>query len=133
MGRRELQEHDSAWSLKFGDPVKIRVAPESNKGGGLLKNWFGSQQADVLEHPMSDSMASSLKNELAENPSLLSTKDERGWTLLHQEALAGNTAIVKALLEAGADPNAVTDPGMTPLQLAESLGWDKVVALLQHK
>jgi ankyrin repeat protein len=45
-------------------------------------------------------------------------------------ALAGSTSNVKILLEHGADPNAVTDNGMTPLQLAHSLGWEKVVALL---
>ena len=37
MGRQERQEHDSAWGLNFGDPTKIRVAPEPNKEGGLLK------------------------------------------------------------------------------------------------
>jgi ankyrin repeat protein len=37
---------------------------------------------------------------------------------------------VKVLLAAGADPNAVTKHGMTPMQLAKSLGWDNVVALL---
>ena len=30
-------------------------------------------------------------------------------------------------------PNALTNHGMTPLQLAQSLGWDKVVALLARK
>ena len=54
----------------------------------------------------------------------------RGWTLLHQEALAGSAATVKVLLEAGADPNARTDDGITPLELARSLGWEKVAALL---
>jgi uncharacterized protein YegJ (DUF2314 family) len=130
MGRRERQEHDRAWGLNFGDPTKIRVAPEPDKGRGLLKGWFGKRQADPEEHPMSEGMASSLREQLAADPSLLSAKDDRGWALLHQEALAGNTAAVKVLLEAGADPNAVTDHGMTPAQLARSLGWDKVVALL---
>jgi ankyrin repeat protein len=37
---------------------------------------------------------------------------------------------VKVLLEAGADPAALTRHGMTPLQLARSLGWDSVAALL---
>ena len=82
---------------------------------------------------MGESMASTLKDQLAKDASLLAARDERGWTLLHHEALAGNTATVKVLLEAGADPNAVTDRGMTPLQLAESLAWDRVVALLNHK
>jgi uncharacterized protein YegJ (DUF2314 family) len=133
MGRRELREHDEAWGLKFGDPTTIRVAPEPGKGGGLLKGWFGKGQADTEEHPMSAGMASSLKDQLAKNPSLVSETDDRGWTLLHQEALAGNTATVQVLLEAGADPNAVTNHGMTPLQLAQSLGWDKVAALLVSK
>jgi ankyrin repeat protein len=39
-------------------------------------------------------------------------------------------AMVKVLLECGADPKAVTDNGMTPMQLARSLGWEKVVTLL---
>jgi uncharacterized protein YegJ (DUF2314 family) len=133
MGRQERREHDSAWGLDFGDPAKIRVAPEPNKGGGFLKNWFGKRQADPQEHPMSEAMASSLKEQMAKDPSLVSAKDDRGWTFLHQEALAGSTATVKVLLDAGADRNALTDHGMTPLELARSLGWEKVVALLAQK
>jgi uncharacterized protein YegJ (DUF2314 family) len=130
MERQERQEHDGAWGLKFGDPTKIRVAPEPNKGGGFLKSWFGKRQVDTGEHPMSEAMGPSLKEQLAKDPSLVSAKDDRGWTFLHQQALAGSAATVKVLLEAGADPNAVTNHGMTPLQLAKSLGWAKVVALL---
>jgi uncharacterized protein YegJ (DUF2314 family) len=133
MGRQERQQHDEAWGLNFGDPKKIRVAPEPKKGRGLLKNWFGSAPADMEDHPMSETMASVLKNQLADNPSLVSATDDKGWTLLHQEALAGNAASVNVLLEAGADPSAVTDHGQTPLQLAKSLGRDRVVALLARK
>jgi uncharacterized protein YegJ (DUF2314 family) len=133
MSRAERQEHDAAWGLNFGDPTKIRVAPEPKKGGGLL-NWFGTGQATPSdEHPMSEAMAVSLKKEIAKDPTFVSAKDDRGWTVLHQQALAGSTATVKVLLEAGADPNAVTNHGMTPLQLAKALGWDKVVALLTKK
>ena len=133
MKRQERQEHDAAWDLNFGNPTKTRVAPEPNKGGGLLKSWFGKRQADIQEHPMSEAMASSLKEQIANDPSLVSAKDDKGWTLLHQEASAGSTATAKILLEAGADPKAVTNHGSTPLQLAKSLGWGKIVALLEHK
>jgi ankyrin repeat protein len=82
---------------------------------------------------MSENTAPSLKKEIANDPSFVSQKDDRGWTFLHQEALAGNMATVKVLLDAGADVNARTGHGMTPLQLAKSLGWDKVAALLASK
>ena len=133
MGRQERHDHDSAWGLNFGDPTKIRVFPESNKGGGWLKSWFGKRPADTDEHPMSEAMASSLKNQLVKNPILVHATDDRGWTLLHQEALAGSTATVQVLLEAGADRNALTKHGMTPLLLARSLGWENVAALLARK
>ena len=133
MGRPERQQHDGAWGLNFGDPTTIRVAPEPKKGGGLLKNWFGKRQTDTQEQPMSEAMATSLKEQLAKDPSLVSAKDDRGWMFLHQEALAGSTATVKVLLEAGADVNALTDHGKTALQLAKSLGWDQVAQLLVSK
>lgn len=134
MGTRERKEHDEAWGLNFGDPQNVRVVPEPKKGGGLLKNWFGKkEQADTDEHPMSVNMAPSFRQQLQEDPSMASVRMDGGWTFLHQEALAGNLLTVQVLLAAGADPNAVTDHGMTPLRLARSLGWEKVVALLASK
>jgi ankyrin repeat protein len=52
---------------------------------------------------------------------------------LHHQALAGSLATVKVLLECGADVNAKTNHGMTAIQLAKSLGWDKVIVLLESK
>ena len=131
MGRAERAEHDAAWGLDFGDPAKIRVSPQPKQGGGLLKSWFGSKPpADTGEHPMSEAMAGKLREQVAQDPSLVHTRSDDGWTFLHQEALAGNFATVQALLQVGADPKARTNHGLTALQLAHSLGWEKVVALL---
>jgi len=131
MGPKELRGHDQAWGLNFGDPGKIRNYPDPQKTGGLLKNLFGKPSGGEDEHPMSENMAPKLKEQLARDPSMISSKDDGGWTLLHHQALAGSLATVKVLLEAGADRHAVTNHGMTARQLAESLGWDRVVALLQ--
>jgi uncharacterized protein YegJ (DUF2314 family) len=118
----ERQGHDEAWGLNFGDPNRVRVAYP-------LKTL---DEADE-EHPMSEAAAPSLRERLAKDSSLLSATGHNGWTLLHQHASAGSTAVVEALLEHGADVNAMTDQGLTPLQLARSLGWEKVVALLLSK
>lgn len=129
MGRSERAEHDAAWGgLDFGDPAKIRVVPDSY--GGFLKGWFGKKQTEIGEHPMSEGMAGKLKEQLADDPTLIHSADESGWTFLHQEALAGNLATARVLLAAGADPKARTNRGLTPLQLAQSLGWEKMIALL---
>ncbi len=131
MSGGERRDHDAAWGLNFGDPNVIRLMPEPEKPGGLralLSSRPGG--AELQEHPMSEAMASPLKAQLAKDPALLHGKDDRGWTLLHHQALAGSAATVTVLLESGADPEDKTDRGLTPLQLAESLGWGKVAALL---
>lgn len=133
MNERERKEHDEAWGLNFGDPQTVRVVPEPKPKGGFLKALFGKPRTETTigEHPMSENMGPSLKEQLAKQPSAVREKDERGWTLLHHQALAGSAATVKVLLEAGADRNAVTNHGMTPLDLAKVLSWDNVVALLR--
>jgi hypothetical protein len=92
----------------------------------------GSPEEDG-EHPMSLAMVPSFQKGIADDPSLIHSTDERGWTLLHQQALAGSAATVEVWLDAGADVNAVTANGMTPLQLACSLGWVNVASLLTSK
>lgn len=119
MSEPERRDHDRAWGLNFGDPRTLRAVP-------------AEQMPETNEHPMSEAMAPVLKNQLTKNPAMRDSKDDRGWTLLHSEALAGSAATVQVLLESGADPNAVTDRGWKPVQLAESLGWDKVTALLKN-
>ena len=124
MDKRQRKEHDTAWGMNFGDPKSIRIVPEK-------KGWFGKRAGELEEHPMSENMAPSFKEELVADPCLAHSKDEKGWTFLHHQALAGSTATVRVLLECGADLNARTNHGMTPLQLAKSLGWDKVIKLLR--
>jgi len=119
MSEQERKEHDRAWGLKFGDPRRIRVVP-------------AEQMPETQEHPMSEAMAPPLRDQLAQSPAMRDAKDDMGWTLLHYQALAGSAATVRVLLESGANPNAVTNRGWTPLRFAEALGWDKVAALLKN-
>lgn len=113
MDLAERQEHDAAWGLDFGDPLKVRMDTSD-------------------PHPMSETMAPSLRETMANDPSLLAVKGHNGWTFLHQEASAGSAATVQVLLDAGADPGAAADNGMTPLQLANVLGWESAARLLHR-
>jgi len=127
MKRDERAAHDKAWGLDFGDPQKPEVVPPS-----ATKGWFNFKKSTkVGEHPMSENMAPKLAEEIAKNPAMLSWKDEHGWGLLHELALAGSYACVKVLLEKGADPRTVTQNGSTPLSLAQSLNWEDVAELLR--
>jgi ankyrin repeat protein len=79
---------------------------------------------------MSENCAPAIRKQIAEDPSTLEFRDDEGWMALHHEALGGNLAVVKVLLEAGADRHAKTNDGRTPLDLAKSLRWEKVIAAL---
>ena len=49
---------------------------------------------------------------------LVHAKDDNGWTPLHEAVRGNSEAIVELLIEKGADVNAATNFGQTPLQLA---------------
>lgn len=119
MTETERQEHDDAWGLDFGDYNDILVAYEQKE-----------KPENLTEHPMSVNMKESLADFIKENPNELNGEDEFGYTFLHREAIAGNSTIVKVLLDLGADKNAKTHDNKTAKDFAESLKWEHLLPLL---
>jgi uncharacterized protein YegJ (DUF2314 family) len=112
MTKSERREHDRAWGLEFGDPAQVALPATGD------------------DHPMAVNTGSSLEEYLGANPDALECTDDAGFTMLHREALAGNTSLVRILLARGASVSSRTPSGKTPLALARSLRWPTVEALL---
>ncbi|ULJ61506.1 ankyrin repeat domain-containing protein [Wielerella bovis] len=70
------------------------------------------------------------REHLQQNADLPTESNERSYTLLHTEAIAGNAPLVALLLEHGADPTAQTDEGYTAAHFARHLQWQNVLVTL---
>ena len=80
---------------------------------------------------MSENMAAGLVEAIDSNREAFFELGPEGLTTLHSLVLGGSAACVKVLLDAGADPSVKTSKGKTALELAEMMGWPRVVALLR--
>lgn len=109
LGRRERRRHDQAWGITFGEPGVVRHVHEG------------------IDHPAALGAAEVLRSD----PDLV-LPDAGEVTALHKEACAGNAALVELLLRRGADRDVRTPEGDTALDLAERLGWTRIVDLLRR-
>lgn len=119
MSETERAEHDEAWGMDFGDYNDILVAFEQKE-----------KPENLIEHPMSINMKESLLEFIKNNPNEVISKDDLGYTFLHRETIAGNSTSVEVLIESGADINAKTIHGKTPLDFAKQLNWQHLIPLL---
>lgn len=116
----ESQAHDAAWGLDFGDPTRVLLTASGQPDDSAVE----------IEHPMSVNMGPSLVKHLQENPGTINQSDNRGWTFLHNESLAGNSLVVDILLKHGADRSLRTRDGDLAIDLARRMRWEKVIGLL---
>jgi uncharacterized protein YegJ (DUF2314 family) len=123
MARTERQQHDDAWGLDFGDPASVRIEIQSGTDAPSSPEVFH-------DHPMCINMLPGIESQLRQNAAIASSKDNRGWTLLHFEALAGNFGVVRLLVKYGADPSAKTPDGRDASALARGIGWTEIADYL---
>ena len=144
MKKGERKQHDQAWGFDFGEVGVVNLVPPdwigetpAKKKGLFSRGGANDVQQDyakvaAAEHPMSVNMRDSFEETLRENPGLIGEADDRGFTFLHQLALAGSWDGVDVCLKHGADPKQAASNGMTPYTLAKSRGWKKVMARLEE-
>lgn len=120
MDAEEREEHDSAWGLNFGDYNDI-----------LIVNKQKENPENLVEHPMSKNMKEKMAEFLQQNPGEINGQDEDGISLLHRETISGNLSSVEVLLQMGADKNAATKTGKTPLDYAKQMKWEHLIPVLE--
>jgi uncharacterized protein YegJ (DUF2314 family) len=121
LNKSERAEHDAAWGLNFGDSSNVLVACEQEK-----------HPENLIEHPMSGNMKDGLVKFLQEQPENIKSADASGYTMLHRQVIAGNKACAEVLINAGADINAETADGHTPLDFARKLAWEHIIPILSR-
>lgn len=145
MSKAERKQHDQAWGFDFGDVGVVNLVPTEYIGAapakskGFFSRFSAAPSAPqdyaavaAAEHPMSVNMRDSFDEELRKNPEWVDETDHRGYSFLHQLALAGSLDGVDVCLKHGADANKAAPNGMTPLALAKCLGWKRVMERLQQ-
>ena len=135
MGPAERAEHDQAWGLDFGEVGRIQLVMQDppvffSRTLDTPQDREALTKLEHSEHPMCVATLDAIRQDLRDNPGLVTDEDQEGWTLLHREVLAGNFEFVRALTKQGADYKKPNRNGHTPLMLARMAGWPRLVDVL---
>ena len=71
------------------------------------------------------------ESQMQQDSTIVTSADDRGWTLLHHDAMAGNFGVVRLLVQNGADISARTPDGRDAATLAREMGWPEVADFLK--
>ncbi|KDQ16399.1 hypothetical protein BOTBODRAFT_130203, partial [Botryobasidium botryosum FD-172 SS1] len=125
---------DTPLSLAYreGRPYCVRALVDAGADPSISGEWGAPTPTFVVELIRNPDGAEVVANVLAAGAGV-NAKDDRGYTLLDRAAFCGSPSAVRALLDAGADPNVETNlPSLcSAAVLMKSDGGEKaVVALL---
>lgn len=81
--------------------------------------------------PMALNMVEKAREHLEANPDDINAVSALGLTPIQDDAMAGNIAIVKLLMDLGADPFAENEHGDSALSLARRFEWQGVIDIIQ--
>ncbi|CDW80451.1 nad(+) adp-ribosyltransferase-3 [Stylonychia lemnae] len=106
---------------------KILQKPKSKKKSRKPRGKQGGDDED--DEDMDDNEGDNEEETL--NINYVDTKNRSSFTALHFAVLSGSMQCVKALLDAGADPNLKTSKSMTPALIASACGYLDILRLLK--
>lgn len=124
----ELDEFDCTPLMCAVEMNRLTAAQkllDKGANAGYAKPWVGTT---VLHLAASALIMKQILSSSTNVASLLNARRHNGQAPLHTAAKAGREAIVKLLLEAGADPTVVDSAGMTPAQAASQAAVAHVAA-----
>jgi hypothetical protein len=119
----------SPWERRLGEAMETREQMWQRQIQWAAAHGFSDRLALLARHGIDVSGVELVARAFPEDPN---ARDDEGATPLHQAAWEGDLALIRRLLEAGADPS-ITDGrfGSTPLQWAEHAYQTEAAELLR--
>lgn len=126
MTKKELEAHDNAWEMDFGDPKPVYIEDMLS-----FTEFLITLSSKLPEHSMSKNMADKSEEGIKAMGVRINEPSIFGMTMLQFESLAGNLTQVKLLIKYGADQKIKNIHGQTATNLAEMFNWSEIVTVLQ--